>query len=92
MLTFVSAIRYCGEKPRHTLAAGVLRWTGQQIEVHLVPQFNYSPQSRKIIQNLMSSLNERKLTLPDGSQRLLRFRLTDRQEVAVRLQIRSEPL
>jgi DNA repair exonuclease SbcCD ATPase subunit len=74
-----------------TLTAGVLRWTGQEIEVHLVPHLNYSPQLTNIIQKLMASLNERKLTLPDGSQRPLRFRLTRKEEIAVRLQIGSDP-
>lgn len=73
-----------------TLAAGVLRWTGEEIEVHLVPHLNYSPQLRKIIQKLMASLNERKLTLPDGSKRPLRFRLTDKQEISVRLETRPD--
>lgn len=72
-----------------TLSAGVLRWNGQQIEVHLVPHLNYSPQLRNIIQKLMSSLNERNLTLPDGSQRPLRFRLTGKEQIAIRLQIDS---
>jgi hypothetical protein len=74
-----------------TLAAGVLRWTGQEMEVHLVPHLNYSPQLTNIIQKLMTSLNERKPTLPDGSQRPLRFRLTRKEEIAVHLQIRSGP-
>lgn len=74
-----------------TLSAGVLRWTGREIEVHLVPHLNYSPQLTKIIQKLMTALNERKPTLPDGSQRPLRFRLTRKEEIAVHLQIRSDP-
>jgi hypothetical protein len=72
-----------------TLTAGVLRWTGQEIEVHLVPHLNYSPQLRKIIQDLMNSLNQRPLKLPDGSQRPLRFYLTRKEQIA--LQIRSDP-
>jgi hypothetical protein len=74
-----------------TLTAGVLRWTGQEMEVHLVPHLNYSPQLTNIIQKLMTSLNERKPALPDGSQRPLRFRLTRKEEIAVHLQIRSGP-
>jgi hypothetical protein len=74
-----------------TLTAGVLRWTGQAMEVHLVPHLNYSPQLTNIIQKLMTSLNERKPALPDGSQRPLRFRLTRKEEIAVHLQIRSGP-
>ena len=73
-----------------TLCSGVLRWNGQQIEVHLVPHLNYSPQLRKIIQKLMASLNERNLTLPDGSQRSLRFRLTGKEQIAIHLPIDSD--
>jgi hypothetical protein len=72
-----------------TLSAGVLRWTGQEIEVHLVPRVNYPPKLRKIIQDLMSSLNDRSIKLPDGSQRPLRFHLTRKEQIA--LQIRSDP-
>jgi hypothetical protein len=72
-----------------TLSAGVLRWTGQEIEVHLVPRVNYPPKLRKIIQDLMSSLNDRSIKLPDGSQRPLCFHLTRKEQIA--LQIRSDP-
>ncbi|MGH8589774.1 MAG: hypothetical protein ACREXX_10725, partial [Gammaproteobacteria bacterium] len=64
-----------------TLTAGVLRWTGQEIEVHLVPHLNYPPQLRTLIRELMRSLNERGLTLPDGSQRKLRFFLTLKEQI-----------
>lgn len=74
-----------------TLTAGVLRWTGQEIEVHLVPHLNYSPQLTNIIHKLMASLNEQELKLPDGSQRHLRFRLTRKEEIAIHLQIHSDP-
>ncbi|MGH9603425.1 MAG: hypothetical protein ACRD24_13670 [Terriglobales bacterium] len=72
-----------------TLTAGVLRWTGQEIEVHLVPHLNYPPQLRTIIRELMRSLNQRRLTLPDGSGRQLRFFLTLKEQIVV--QIRSDP-
>ena len=71
-----------------TLTAGVLRWTGKEIEVHLVPHLNYPPQLATIIRQLMSTLNERKLKLPDGSERPLRFFLTAKERIV--LQIRTE--
>jgi hypothetical protein len=70
-----------------TLSAGVLRWTGQEVEVHLLPQVNYSPRLRKIITSLMHSLNETGLVLPDGSGRKLRFRLARREEIQVRIEV-----
>lgn len=33
-----------------TQCDGVLRWTGREIEVHLVPQVKYPPKLRKIIE------------------------------------------
>ncbi|MGH7956145.1 MAG: hypothetical protein ACREH8_03945 [Opitutaceae bacterium] len=44
---------------------------------------------RTLIRELMRSLNERGLTLPDGSQRKLRFFLTLKEQIIV--QIRSDP-
>lgn len=70
-----------------TLCSGVLRWTGQELEVHLVAHVNYSGPVRKIIGALMETLNARGLSLPDGSGRKLRFRLTRQEEIDVRIQL-----
>ena len=70
-----------------TLSAGALRWTGQELEVHILPHVNYSPRLRKIIDSLMQSLNETALVLPDGSGRKLRFRLARKEEIQVRVQL-----
>ncbi len=69
-----------------TLSAGVLRWTGQEVQVHLLPHVNYSPQLWKIIVTLTESLNEQTLVMPDGSGRKLSFRLTRREDITVRIQ------
>lgn len=66
-------------------SAGVLRWTGTEIEVHLVPTVNYAPKLRKIIDRLLQDLNESALQLPDGSGRKLRLRLTRKEQIEVRV-------
>ena len=66
-------------------SAGVLRWTGTEIEVHLVPTVNYPPKLRKIIDRVLHDLNESGLTLPDGSGRKLRLRLTHKEQIEVRV-------
>jgi hypothetical protein len=68
-----------------TQCDGVLRWTGTEIEVHLVPQVNYSPKLRKIIERHLVDLNTSGLTLPDGSARPLRLRLTHQEQISVRI-------
>ena len=68
-----------------TQCDGVLRWTGTEIEVHLVPQVNHSPKLRKIITAHLDELNARRLTLPDGSGRPLRLRLTHKEQISVRI-------
>ena len=66
-------------------SAGVLRWTGAEIEVHLVPTVNYAPKLRKIIDRLLQDLNASALQLPDGSGRKLRLRLTRKEQIEVRV-------
>jgi hypothetical protein len=66
-------------------SAGVLRWTGTEIEVHLVPTVNYAPKLRKIIARLLHDLNASDLKFPDGSGRTLRLRLTRKEQIEVRV-------
>jgi hypothetical protein len=68
-----------------TQCDGLLRWTGSEIEVHLVPQVNYPPKLRKIIERHLADLNASGLTLPDGSGRPLRLRLTRKEQISVRI-------
>jgi hypothetical protein len=68
-----------------TQCDGVLRWTGTEIEVHLVPQVNHPPKLRKIITAHLDELNTGGLTLPDGSGRPLRLRLTRKEQISVRI-------
>lgn len=68
-----------------TQSAGVLRWTGAEIEVQLVPTVNYAPKLRKIIDRLLQDLNASALQLPDGSGRKLRLRLTRKEQIEVRV-------
>lgn len=68
-----------------TLAGGVLRWTGEEFEVHLLPQVNYPPVLRKIIKEVLEQANRQQPVLPDGSQRRLQFCLSDREDFEIRL-------
>jgi len=47
-----------------TQCDGVLRGTGSEIEVHLVPQVNYPPKLRRIVERHLEDRNARSLTLP----------------------------
>ena len=67
-----------------TQAGGVLRWTGQTFEVHLLPRVNYPPALQAIIRTLLEQLNTQQPQLPDGSQRPLRFHLSDRDDFEIR--------
>jgi hypothetical protein len=68
-----------------TQSDGALRWTGSELEVHLVPQVNHPPKLRKIITAHLDELNTSGLTLPDGSGRPLRLRLTRSEQISVRI-------
>jgi hypothetical protein len=86
---FKTAYDNCRDDHGHyrepTQCDGVLRWTGSEIEVHLVPQVNYPPKLRKIIERHLADLNASGLTLPDGSNRPLRLRLTRKEQISVRI-------
>ena len=73
-----------------TQSDGVLRWTGSEIEVHIVPQVNYPPKLQRIIESHLEELNASGLTLPDGSRRPLRLRLTRKEQISVQIDDRTE--
>ena len=66
-----------------TQSNGVLRWAGDALEVHLVPQVNYPPKLWKIITAQLAQLTTSGLTLPDGSGRPLRLLLTRKEQISV---------
>ena len=66
-----------------TQCNGVLRWNGTELEAHLVPQVNYPPKLWKIITAQLAQLTTTGLTLPDGSGRPLRLRLTRKEQISV---------
>ena len=68
-----------------TDSAGLLRWNGTEIEVHLVPQVDHSPKLQKIIRNLLREHNEKAPQLPDRSGRPLHLRLTSRDQIEVKV-------
>ena len=58
-----------------TQSSGLLRWTGDTLEVHLTPRVNYQPKLRKIIKEILTGYTKQALKLPDGSGRKLSFHL-----------------
>jgi hypothetical protein len=68
-----------------THSGGVLRWTGSEFQAHLVPQVNYPPALRRIIKAWLEEVNATQPMMPDGSQRPLRFSLSDRNDFEIRL-------
>ncbi len=60
-----------------TQSSGLLRWTGDTLEVHLTPRVNYQPKLRKILQDILAGYTSQALKLPDGSGRKLRFHLAE---------------
>lgn len=68
-----------------TQSGGVLRWTGQEFEVRLVPPVNYAPALRGVVEKLLDQVNSAGPRLPDGSHRPLRFFLSQRSDFEIRL-------
>jgi hypothetical protein len=68
-----------------TDSAGVLRWTGTKIEVHLLPQVDHAPKLQKIITTLLDSHNKQQPQLPDGSGRALHLLLTSPDQIEVKV-------
>lgn len=60
-----------------TQSSGLLRWTGEALEVHLTPRVNYQPKLRTIIQEILVGYTKQELKLPDGSGRKLSFHLAE---------------
>ena len=72
-----------------SLAPGVLEVGVEAITVHLLPKTNYSPQLRGIIEKLLNRLNEQDPRLPDGTGRLLRFRLGRKSELRLSMHLEA---
>jgi hypothetical protein len=68
-----------------THSGGVLRWTGSEFHVHLVPQVNYSPALKRIIRKWLEEVNASQPVMPDGSGRPIRFILSDRDDFEIRI-------
>ena len=60
-----------------TQSSGLLRWSGETLEVHLTPRVNYQPKLRTIIQEILLGYTKQELKLPDGSGRKLSFHLAE---------------
>ena len=71
---------------RLSQSAGVLRWNGRALEVHLLPAVPYGPTLRRVWEQVLAGVNAAGLVWPDSSGRALRFRLAARAELQVSLQ------
>jgi hypothetical protein len=70
---------------RLTQSAGVLRWNGRELEVHLLPATPHSAALRRVWEQVLNGLNATQPVWPDGSGRRLVFRLAARSELQVSL-------
>jgi hypothetical protein len=70
---------------RLSQSAGVLRWNGRELEVHLLPAVTYGPTLRRVWEQVLEGVNAAGRVWPDGSGRTLRFRLAARAELQVSL-------
>jgi len=68
---------------RLTQSAGVLRWNGRKLEVHLLPATPYGGALRRVWEQVLNGVNETQPVWPDGSGRQLVFRLAARSELQV---------
>ena len=71
---------------RLTQSPGVLRWSGRQLEVHLLPPVPYGPSLRRVWEEVLTGVNAAEPLWPDGSGHRLWFRLAARTELQVSLQ------
>lgn len=70
---------------RLTQSAGVLRWNGRELEVHLLPATSYGAALRRVWEQVLDGINATQPVWPDGSGRRLAFRLAARSELQVSL-------
>ena len=70
---------------RLTQSAGVLRWNGQVLEVHLLSSVPYGVTLRQVWEKVLAGVNAGKPAWPDGSGRRVWFRLASRSELRVSL-------
>ena len=70
---------------RLTPSAGVLRWNGRELEVHLLPATPHGAALRQVWEQVLNGVNATQPVWPDGSGRRLVFRLAARSELQVSL-------
>jgi hypothetical protein len=70
---------------RLTQSAGVLRWNGRELEVHLLPATPHGAALRRVWEQVLNGINATQPVWPDGSGRRLAFRLAARSELQVSL-------
>lgn len=63
----------------------MLRWNGQELEVHLMPRVEYGPALRRIWTDVLAGVNAAGPEWPDGSGRRVRFHLGCRRQLPVSL-------
>lgn len=67
---------------RHlTRSTGLIRYHDDIVEVLLLPEANFPPKVILIIEELLAQLNASRLTMPDGSAKVLHFRLHQKNNI-----------
>lgn len=75
---------------RHlTRSPGLIRYQGDIVEVLLLPQANFPPKVVRVIEELLAQLNASRLTMPDGSAKVLHFRLHQKNDILFGVETKS---
>jgi hypothetical protein len=69
---------------------GVLRLGAAGMEVHLVSHMHLAPKMRRIITEVLGTINASAPPLPDGSGRKVELRLTDKSRITVQISDNSD--
>lgn len=64
-----------------THAHGCMVCRDNQVEVHLYPTAQYPPALRKIVEKTLQQINDKKPRMPDGSQRIITFKLGKKEGI-----------
>ncbi len=70
-----------------TQSPGVLEVSTEQIVIHLLPRTQYGGRLRQAVQQTLASLNAQGLVHPCWSGRRLKFRLGQRAELGVKMNV-----
>ena len=64
-----------------THANGIMISNDDMVEVQLFPTAHYTPSLRNIVESLLGKLNDKHMSIPDGSGREIHFRLGNKEGI-----------